>query len=43
MSRFFETVERAIRSGLFDFVAHLDNLKVFNFQVDDEEFNDDLV
>ena len=37
--RFFETVESAIRSGLFDFVAHLDNLKVFNFRVADEEFN----
>ena len=30
--RFFETVESAIRSGLFDFVAHLDNLKAFNFE-----------
>ncbi|WP_391204619.1 histidinol phosphate phosphatase domain-containing protein [Psychrobacillus sp. L4] len=38
-SRFFETVEKAIRSGLFDFVAHLDNLKVFNFRVEDEDFN----
>ena len=37
--RFFETVEQAIRSGLFDFVAHLDNLKVFNVQVKDEAFN----
>lgn len=37
--RFFETVESAIRSGLFDFVAHLDNLKAFNFRVADEEFN----
>lgn len=36
--RFFTTVEKAIRSELFDFVAHLDNLKVFNFQVDDTEF-----
>ena len=37
--RFFETVEQAIRSGLFDFVAHLDNLKVFNFKVEDEALN----
>lgn len=37
--RFFITVEKAIRSGLFDFIAHLDNLKVFNFKVKDEEFN----
>lgn len=38
-NRFFTTVERAIRSGLFDFVAHLDNLKVFNYQVEDTAFN----
>ncbi|MBE1555119.1 histidinol-phosphatase (PHP family) [Filibacter limicola] len=37
--RFFETVEQAIRSGLFDFIAHLDNLKVFGFRVEDEAFN----
>ncbi|WP_019414647.1 histidinol phosphate phosphatase domain-containing protein [Paenisporosarcina sp. TG20] len=37
--RFFITVEKAIRSGLFDFIAHLDNLKVFNFKVKDEGFN----
>ncbi|WP_277585111.1 histidinol phosphate phosphatase domain-containing protein [Psychrobacillus antarcticus] len=36
--RFFTTVEKAIRSELFDFVAHLDNLKVFKFKVDDTEF-----
>lgn len=36
--QFFTTVEKAIRSELFDFVAHLDNLKVFNFQVDDTDF-----
>ncbi|SES37614.1 histidinol phosphate phosphatase domain-containing protein [Psychrobacillus sp. OK032] len=36
--QFFTTVEKAIRSELFDFVAHLDNLKVFNFQVDDVNF-----
>ncbi|MBW3112214.1 histidinol phosphate phosphatase domain-containing protein [Bacillus sp. MCCB 382] len=34
--RFFQIVEEAIRSGLFDFVAHLDNLKVFNFRPDEE-------
>ncbi|GGA41382.1 histidinol phosphate phosphatase domain-containing protein [Psychrobacillus lasiicapitis] len=36
--RFFTTVEKAIRSELFDFVAHLDNLKVFNFKVDNMDF-----
>jgi histidinol-phosphatase (PHP family) len=30
--RFFTTVEQAIRSQLFDFVAHLDNLKVFKYR-----------
>ncbi|MFF2754772.1 histidinol phosphate phosphatase domain-containing protein [Psychrobacillus sp. NPDC058041] len=39
--RFFETVEKAIRSEIFDFVAHLDNLKVFNFRVDDAKFNNE--
>jgi histidinol-phosphatase (PHP family) len=34
--RFFQIVEEAIRSGMFDFVAHLDNLKVFNFRPDEE-------
>ncbi|MCA1060566.1 histidinol phosphate phosphatase domain-containing protein [Rossellomorea aquimaris] len=34
--RFFHIVEEAIRSELFDFVAHLDNLKVFNFRPDEE-------
>lgn len=34
--RFFQIVEEAIRSGLFDFVAHLDNLKVFNFRPHEE-------
>ena len=28
-----------IRSNLFDFVAHLDNLKVFNYRVNNEAFN----
>ena len=41
--QFFTTVEKAIRSELFDFVAHLDNLKVFNFQVDDVDFMMTLV
>lgn len=36
--QFFTTVEKAIRSELFEFVAHLDNLKVFDFQVKDSEF-----
>ncbi len=29
---FFKVVEQAIRSQLFQFVAHLDNLKVFNYR-----------
>lgn len=29
---FFAVVEKAVRSGLFQFVAHLDNLKVFNYR-----------
>ncbi|WP_026576291.1 histidinol phosphate phosphatase domain-containing protein [Bacillus sp. UNC438CL73TsuS30] len=29
---FFNVVEKAIRSKLFSFVAHLDNLKVFNYR-----------
>lgn len=37
--RFFHTVESAIRSKLFDVVAHLDNLKVFGYKVDDISFN----
>lgn len=32
---FFNLVEKAIRSQLFNFVAHLDNLKVFNFRPDE--------
>jgi histidinol-phosphatase (PHP family) len=32
---FFNVVEKAIRSKLFNFVAHLDNLKVFNFRPDE--------
>lgn len=38
-SRFYETVEKMILSNLFDFVAHLDNLKVFNYKVNNESFN----
>lgn len=38
-SRFYETVEKMIRSNMFDFVAHLDNLKVFNYKVSNESFN----
>lgn len=33
---FFQVVEKAIRSQLFQFVAHLDNLKVFNFRPDEK-------
>lgn len=28
----FETVKAAAKSGLFDFIAHLDNIKVFNYR-----------
>ncbi|KAB7705308.1 histidinol phosphate phosphatase domain-containing protein [Bacillus aerolatus] len=38
-TRFYKTVEKMIRSNMFDFVAHLDNLKVFDFKVNDESFN----
>lgn len=38
-NRFYRTVENAIRSQMFDFVAHLDNLKVFTYQVEDAAFN----
>ncbi|MFD3446205.1 histidinol phosphate phosphatase domain-containing protein [Microbacteriaceae bacterium 4G12] len=34
---FYATVERAIRSGLFQFVAHLDNMKVFNYRPDENK------
>lgn len=34
-SDFFAVVEKAIRSGIFQFVAHLDNLKVFNYRPDE--------
>jgi len=32
---FFAVVEKAIRSNIFNFVSHLDNLKVFNFRPDE--------
>lgn len=32
---FFDEVENAIRSKIFQFVAHLDNLKVFNYRPDE--------
>ncbi|MDG4656873.1 histidinol phosphate phosphatase domain-containing protein [Ectobacillus antri] len=31
----FALIEREIRSGLFDFVAHIDNMKVFNYRPDE--------
>lgn len=37
-AHFYGTVEKMIRSGLFDFVAHLDNLKVFNVRAENESF-----
>ena len=33
--RFFDLVERSINSGLFDIIAHLDNLKVFGYRPDE--------
>lgn len=36
--RFFKVVEKMILSNMFDFVAHLDNFKVFNYQVEDRAF-----
>ncbi|WP_459501017.1 histidinol phosphate phosphatase domain-containing protein [Bacillus sp. C1] len=32
---FFATVEKAVHSQLFDIVAHLDNIKVFNYRLDE--------
>ena len=32
---FFDTVSGAVASGLFDMIAHLDNLKVFNYRPDE--------
>ncbi|RHW36733.1 histidinol phosphate phosphatase domain-containing protein [Lysinibacillus yapensis] len=31
----FETVKKAAESNLFDFIAHLDNMKVFNYRPDE--------
>ncbi|MDM5247046.1 MULTISPECIES: histidinol phosphate phosphatase domain-containing protein [unclassified Lysinibacillus] len=39
-TRFFTTVEKMILSNMFDFVAHLDNFKVFDYQVEDAAFLD---
>jgi histidinol-phosphatase (PHP family) len=39
--REFELVEGAIRSRLFDFLAHLDNLKVFGYRPDETELLSD--
>ncbi|MBD1382863.1 histidinol phosphate phosphatase domain-containing protein [Metabacillus arenae] len=33
---FFRIVEKGIRSGLFDFMSHLDNLKVFGYRPHEE-------
>lgn len=38
-AQFFTTVLQMIQSNMFDFVAHLDNFKVFNYHVEDEAFN----
>lgn len=35
--RLFELVRKAAASGLFDIIAHLDNLKVFNYRPDENE------
>ncbi|EON72956.1 histidinol phosphate phosphatase domain-containing protein [Lysinibacillus sphaericus] len=37
-AQFFSTVEKMIHSRMFDFVAHLDNFKVFNYHIKDEAF-----
>jgi len=37
-AHFFSTVVQMIQSNMFDFVAHLDNFKVFNYHVEDEAF-----
>ncbi|MDP4171556.1 MAG: histidinol-phosphatase HisJ family protein, partial [Bacillota bacterium] len=37
---FFEEVEKAIRSNIFNFVAHLDNLKVFTHRPDEPLLTD---
>lgn len=34
---FFDTVKRGISSGLFDFFAHLDNIKVFEYRPDERK------
>nr|WP_255570753.1 histidinol-phosphatase HisJ family protein [Cohnella sp. CFH 77786] len=34
--RGFEHVKQAARSGIFDMIAHLDNLKVFNYRPDEK-------
>ena len=36
--QFFTVVLSMIESKLFDFVAHLDNLKIFNYRIEDELF-----
>ncbi|KGX85859.1 histidinol phosphate phosphatase domain-containing protein [Pontibacillus litoralis] len=33
----FETVKKAVKSGLFDFIGHLDNMKVFNYRPAEQE------
>ncbi|MGG4488080.1 histidinol phosphate phosphatase domain-containing protein [Metabacillus idriensis] len=33
---FFRIVEKAIRSGLFDYISHLDNIKVFGYRPNDD-------
>lgn len=35
-SKHFATVKKAAESGIFDFIAHLDNLKVFNYRPEEE-------
>ncbi|MFC0270380.1 histidinol phosphate phosphatase domain-containing protein [Metabacillus herbersteinensis] len=34
---FFRIVEKATRSGLFDFISHLDNLKVFRYRPNEDK------
>jgi histidinol-phosphatase (PHP family) len=34
-TKHYETVKKAISSGIFDFIAHLDNMKVFGYRPDE--------
>ena len=38
----FETVKKAAESKLFDFIAHLDNMKVFNYRPNEADLRQDV-